>query len=359
MPSVRSALAAARFRRAVTAHAAARAARSIECDAVAYLSSFENHPAAVSRLAAGRALWGNSPDGAAARPRSAARREALRRRGCATPDVYVAPARTSRPVGRDVSAVSDSGGRWLVKPLASGGGHRVRPWRRGTRVPRGCYLQELVDGTPGSVVFVAAGGRAVPLGVSRQLVGERAFGASGYRYCGNILAAAGDATSRDGAGGRGVRARPRRGRGVRPRRRQRHRLRRARRRPVRDRSQPALVRVDGARRARLRPLGVRRARGGVRRRRAAGVRSRARRDAAPARWQGGGLRAADVVVGDTRAWLAGRSRASATCRTRASAFAPAGRSAPSSPPAATHACYAALVRRADRVYAELAGWEGR
>jgi predicted ATP-grasp superfamily ATP-dependent carboligase len=41
-------------------------------------------------------------------------------------------------------------------------------------------------------VFVADGKRAVPLGVSRQLVGERAFGASGYRYCGNVLAAAGD-----------------------------------------------------------------------------------------------------------------------------------------------------------------------
>ncbi len=63
---------------------------------------------------------------------------------------------------------------WLVKPLASGGGHRIRRWRRGTRLPRRYYLQEFVDGTPGSVVFVAAGGRAVPLGVSRQLVGEHA-----------------------------------------------------------------------------------------------------------------------------------------------------------------------------------------
>ena len=80
-----------------------------------------------------------------------------------------------------------------MKPLASGGGHRVRPWSRTTPIPRGCYLQELVDGTSGSVVFVAAGGRAVPLGISCQLAGDDAFGASGYRYCGNILAAAGDA----------------------------------------------------------------------------------------------------------------------------------------------------------------------
>jgi predicted ATP-grasp superfamily ATP-dependent carboligase len=54
------------------------------------------------------------------------------------------------------------------------------------------YLQELVEGTPASIVFVAGGGRAVALGVSRQLVGERAFGATGYQYCGSILASDGD-----------------------------------------------------------------------------------------------------------------------------------------------------------------------
>jgi predicted ATP-grasp superfamily ATP-dependent carboligase len=65
-------------------------------------------------------------------------------------------------------------------------------WEPGRRVPRAYYLQEFVDGTPGSIVFVAAGGRAVPIGMSRQLVGEEAFGAGGFQYCGNILAAAGD-----------------------------------------------------------------------------------------------------------------------------------------------------------------------
>jgi hypothetical protein len=76
---------------------------------------------------------------------------------------------------------------WLLKPLASGGGRRVRRWSPGTRLPRGRYLQEFIDGMPGSVVFAAAGGRSVPLGISRQLVGDRAFGATGYQYCGSIL----------------------------------------------------------------------------------------------------------------------------------------------------------------------------
>jgi predicted ATP-grasp superfamily ATP-dependent carboligase len=59
-------------------------------------------------------------------------------------------------------------------------------------VPRGAYLQEHIEGVPGSVVFVAAGGQVVPLAVSRQLVGDPAFGSSGFRYCGSILAAMGD-----------------------------------------------------------------------------------------------------------------------------------------------------------------------
>src|SRR5258708_11824207 len=110
--------------------------------------------------------------------------QSLRARGLAVPDVSLeSPAPDPR---------SRSGDAWLVKPFASGGGHRVRIWRRGTRVPRGCYVQEFIDGSPGSILFVAARGRAVPLGVTRQLIGDGAFGASGYRYCGNILVAGGE-----------------------------------------------------------------------------------------------------------------------------------------------------------------------
>lgn len=190
----------------VTAQAAARAARSITCDAVAYGSSFENHPRAVSRLAAGRALWGNSPEVLRRVRDPIVLAQVLRQRGLKVPASYSTGRSEDRPLHHaggvaDDSAVAapalDGGhglsGEWLVKPLASGGGDRVRPWRRTTRVPRGCYVQERIEGTSGSVVFVAAGGRAVPLGISSQLAGDRAFGASGYRYCGNILGAAGDA----------------------------------------------------------------------------------------------------------------------------------------------------------------------
>jgi predicted ATP-grasp superfamily ATP-dependent carboligase len=86
--------------------------------------------------------------------------------------------------------VPDDGREWVEKPFRSGGGRGIRPARAGARVARGRYLQERVRGEPGSVVFVADGRRAVPLGVSRQLIGDPAFGGRGFRYSGSILAGA-------------------------------------------------------------------------------------------------------------------------------------------------------------------------
>jgi uncharacterized protein len=175
--------------RTFSAHAAAAAARGVECGSVAYLSSFENHPKAVATLARGRSLWGNPPTVLRRVRNPLVLAQALRERGFAVPAVRsnLEPETRNREPG--------TGNRepvWLVKPLSSGGGRHVRRWRAGTRLPRGCYLQELVEGAPGSVVFVAAGGRSVPLGISRQLIGESAFGATGYQYCGNLLLPAGD-----------------------------------------------------------------------------------------------------------------------------------------------------------------------
>jgi predicted ATP-grasp superfamily ATP-dependent carboligase len=180
-PSVHSVSLASRF----TAHAAACASRAIACDTVVYLANFENHPKAVHALAAGRTLWGNPP--------AVLRRvrdplivaHALERRGLTVPAVFV-------PGTEKLPLITDSL-RWLVKPRSSGGGHGVRLWEGDFPPPPRCYLQELIPGIPGSLVFVAAGGRAVPLAFSRQLIGEAAFGAVGYQYCGSILAAAGDA----------------------------------------------------------------------------------------------------------------------------------------------------------------------
>ncbi len=226
-------------------------------------------------------------------------------------------------------------------------------------VPRGCYLQELVDGTPGSVAFVAAGGRAVPLGVSRQLIGEDAFGASGYRYCGNILAAAGDeqfahdealvhaacALARsvvaefDLVGVNGIDF-------------------------VECRGVPYAVEVNPRWSASMElveqayDLSVFGAHAA-----ACGTGALPEFDFMSARSGAGAVGKAvvfarrDVAVGDTRAWLEDRNVRS-TCRIRVNEFAPAG-------PVCTvfaadrdgAACHAALVGRAERVYEQLAVWE--
>jgi len=181
-PSVRALSLPRDFGARFTPQAAARVAATIECDAVAYLASFENHPGAVEELMERRALWGNPPAVLRRVRDPLLLSRALCRRGHPSPAIF-------GDAGDDVPTR-----QWLVKPLASGGGFGVRSWdsTRTRSVPHGCYVQERIAGTPGSIVFVSARGRAVPLGISRQLIGEDAFGATGYRYCGSILTAAAD-----------------------------------------------------------------------------------------------------------------------------------------------------------------------
>jgi predicted ATP-grasp superfamily ATP-dependent carboligase len=53
-----------------------------------------------------------------------------------------------------------------------------------------------MTGAAGSIVFSADGSDVVVLGLTRQLVGLRAFGATGFRYCGSLLASTGAALFR-------------------------------------------------------------------------------------------------------------------------------------------------------------------
>ncbi len=168
----------ARVRGRFSTRAAIAAARALECDAVVYGASFENHPRAVRALAGPRPLWGNGP-AALARARDPRRLA----RVAAAAGLPAPRLRFSRP---------PADAAWLVKPLRSGGGAGVVPWHPGARLPRGCYLQQRIAGVTGSIVFAADGRRAVPLGLSRILAGERRFGADGFRYCGSILGSAGD-----------------------------------------------------------------------------------------------------------------------------------------------------------------------
>jgi len=140
-----------------------------------YTGGLENHPRLVERLAAIRPLLGNGG---------------------------VVLGRLRDPI-RFASAVNEAecrfpliargfdeptAGRWLVKPRRSGGGIGIRFALPGetARSPRGTYLQKYVEGESASAVFVAAGGCAVLLGVTRQL-GGREFGLNRpFLYVGSI-----------------------------------------------------------------------------------------------------------------------------------------------------------------------------
>jgi uncharacterized protein len=140
---------------------------------VVYGASFENHPGLVARLGERHTLLGNAP----------ATLRAVRdprRLGVALHDAGVPYPRTF------ATAPRERAGRWLRKPVRGGGGTRVREWRGGA-LPAGTVVQERLDGMPCSVAAVGDGVDAVVLGLTEQLVGQRAFGVRGYRWCGNIV----------------------------------------------------------------------------------------------------------------------------------------------------------------------------
>jgi uncharacterized protein len=140
--------------------------------AVVYGASFENHPALVARLAERHALLGNTPETLGAVRDPIALGATLRDAGFPYP-------RTS------VTAVPERSHPWLRKPLRGGGGTRVRNWRGGA-LPAGTFVQQRIAGLACSAAAVGDGVDAVVLGLTEQLVGERAFGVRGYRWCGNV-----------------------------------------------------------------------------------------------------------------------------------------------------------------------------
>ena len=157
---------------------AARIAAAIGADAVAYASNFENYPSALAVLGTGRVIWGNSPSVLRRVRRAESVTAALRAAGLPAPRLGHES---------DDRAVS----RWLVKPRRSGGGRGIRRWSPGERVRRSEYRQELIDGTSGSLVFLADGRDIAPLALTRQLVGDARLGGWGHCYVGSQLASQG------------------------------------------------------------------------------------------------------------------------------------------------------------------------
>jgi predicted ATP-grasp superfamily ATP-dependent carboligase len=137
-----------------------------------YTGALENHPDILTILARERTLWGNSAE-VVRQVRAPARVGAiLREAGIPCPAFTTALPK-------------DQTKRWLVKPLQSAGGAKIRWWRGGA-VPHACYCQEWIDGVPCSALFVGLSETAMFLGATRQLIGVSWLRAKPFRYCGNV-----------------------------------------------------------------------------------------------------------------------------------------------------------------------------
>jgi len=163
-----------------SAEALLAASRGLDFGAVVYISSLENHPDVVEKLAADHNLLGNDPTTLRRVRDWGTLRQVCECEGIPVP-VTLLPGEEGQA---DVAELK--GKRWLTKPMRSGGGHGIAFWS-GEPLYEGHLLQEYVNGLPCSAAFVADGWRCVLIGLTEQLIGRRELGAPGFTWCGNIL----------------------------------------------------------------------------------------------------------------------------------------------------------------------------
>lgn len=77
--------------------------------------------------------------------------------------------------------------QWLRKAVKSGAGARIKPWKKIVPDDPDYIVQQKIDGPPQSVSFVANSKEARIFAFSEQIIGDEAFGSSGYHYVGNLL----------------------------------------------------------------------------------------------------------------------------------------------------------------------------
>ena len=138
-----------------------------KADAWFFTGAIENYPALVDRLASRLPLIGN--DAAVLRqvrdPFELSDR--LSRAGFSVPRI-----------GREGASL-EKDGRWLLKPLRSGGGRGILPWS-GKEDSESCYFQEWLEGKSLSATYIGHSEGATLQGICEQAIGHP--GASfGYR----------------------------------------------------------------------------------------------------------------------------------------------------------------------------------
>jgi predicted ATP-grasp superfamily ATP-dependent carboligase len=142
-----------------------------------YTGALENWPLLVEEMARRRPLWGNDASAVLHSREPWYVASLLRNAGLPCPAVRLGVSQLSREH------------RWLLKPIAGGGGAGIRfrdPATGPQPIRRPAYYQAYVEGVPCSALYVEDGRQARLLGATRQLVGEPWLHAGPFRYCGSL-----------------------------------------------------------------------------------------------------------------------------------------------------------------------------
>ncbi|MFH1299761.1 MAG: ATP-grasp domain-containing protein [Planctomycetota bacterium] len=79
--------------------------------------------------------------------------------------------------------------KWLLKPLKGSAGHGIRfadAASCGSLMNEDCYLQRYQPGIPLSALFISFRQVTVLAGISRQFIGNSAFNAAAFHFCGGV-----------------------------------------------------------------------------------------------------------------------------------------------------------------------------
>lgn len=142
-----------------------------------YTGAVENHPALVARLSTERPLWGIG--GEALRQARDAQCVAKMLHAAGLPNCEVCES---------AAGLSDDG-TWLRKPRRSAGGQGIAPHDLRDEFRRqeaDYYWQRRMPGTPSAAVFIGTARGAIPLGVTRQLIGGGHLAEPGFHYHGSL-----------------------------------------------------------------------------------------------------------------------------------------------------------------------------
>lgn len=134
-----------------------------------YGAGLEARPELLARLAAGRRLYGNSPEMVARTKDPRMFFALLARLGIPSPEISF--------------AMPPDPARWLTKRVGGSGGGHVEPAKAGTAPTPGCYYQRRVEGRAVGVSFLADGRRSVVLGFGEQWSSPRP-GSAAHRFGG-------------------------------------------------------------------------------------------------------------------------------------------------------------------------------